>query len=137
MASPEYHRANTHRRPQYLIHLASLAVILYALSRIWNGSGGFMDNHLADLMALPIYLPTSWALARGLGIIEVDYRIRFRHIAATAILFGVFFEGFVPMMNHAATRDPLDVLAYFAGGGLVWITVNISHFQSSVRIIER
>ena len=37
------------------------------------------------------------------------------------IIFGFLFEGVVPVFDATTTRDPFDILAYLAGGLVVYI----------------
>lgn len=81
----------------------------------------FLKQYLADFLALPAYLPLSLYLAWRLNLIPETFRLRFSHILGASLIFGLLFEGVIPMVDETAIRDPMDVLAYLLGGVLVYI----------------
>ena len=105
--------------------LAGVSATVYALNRVLIiqviPEVGFLRKYLSDLLALPVYLPVSLYLAWRLHLIPEDYKLRFSHIMGAVIIFSLLFEGIVPVIDITTTRDPFDILAYFAGGLLVYI----------------
>jgi hypothetical protein len=123
LVQPEHHRSDPDRRPTYLITLALAAAVVYVLNR-WlilprTGSSLFWRNYLGDMLALPVYLPLSLYLARKLDVVENGFHLKFWHILGVTVLFTLFFEGLVPLLETGSTADPWDALAYLAGGLLV------------------
>ena len=105
--------------------LAGISATVYALNRLllvqMMPEVGFLKKYLSDMLALPVYLPVSLYLARRLHLVPQEYKLHFTHIFAAVLIFGLIFEGIVPVIDTTATRDTFDILAYFAGGLLVFI----------------
>lgn len=101
-----------------------LCCALYALNR-WALKpylpSGFLHGQFNDLLLIPCALPLVLWLQRQIGLRRHDAPPRFReigfHLAVWSVLFELVGPRFLPV-----TGDPLDVLAYFAGGALaaVW-----------------
>lgn len=103
--------------------LAAVAAVTYAINR-WgltqtDQTPSILRAYLGDLLALPVYLPLSAYLARQLKLIPRHFRFRVSHILLAVILFGILFEGLLPLMDGRATRDLGDIMAYLIGGGLI------------------
>ena len=124
MARVEYHRFNPDRCTKYLITLVWVSVLIYIGNR-WIitphiEQAHFLRSYVGDILALPVYLPLSYFLAVKLGIIPPDFRFGFVHLVAVVLIFGLIFEGIVPMILTSSTRDYGDIIAYFSGGLLVY-----------------
>ncbi|NQV15868.1 hypothetical protein HQ531_10460 [bacterium] len=129
MAMFQYHCLISDSHPKPLIVLALTAAPIYLLN-LWfilplANTPLFFNNYLGDFLALPIYLPVSLYLAAQLKIVPNLYRLHWIHVLGTIILFSVIFEGLVPVFDTRSTRDPFDLIAYFAGGILVYFTQTI------------
>jgi len=83
------------------------------------------------VLALPVYLPLSYYLAWRLGLIMDDFQIKITHILGAVIIFSLLFEGLLPFIDATSTRDPIDILAYFAGGLVLYIVVNTGKRHSN------
>jgi len=119
-----------------LIFLAGISVSIYAINRLFLiqmlPEIGFLKYYLSDILALPVYLPTSLYLAWRLHLISGEYRLDFIHILGAVLTFSLLFEGIVPVFDATTTRDPYDVLAYFAGGLLVYIVGSAGRHRRSL-----
>lgn len=108
-----------------LMILAGVSATVYALNRLlfiqMMPEFGFLRQYLSDILALPVYLPVSLFFAWRLHLIPVDYRLHFTHILAAVVIFSLIFEGIIPVFDKSTIGDPFDILAYFAGGFLVYI----------------
>ncbi len=106
------------------MNLAFISALIYVFNRIlfipMLPDISFFSNYLGDLLALPVYLPLSLYLALKIQLIPANFQISPIQIVGTGIIFGILFEGVVPAINSSATRDPLDILAYFVGGLMVY-----------------
>jgi hypothetical protein len=104
--------------------LAVAAAMVYGLNRLvfipFMPQVGFLQRYLGDVLALPVYLPTSLYFAWRLQLVPENFKLTLTHILFAVAIFGVIFEGVVPLFDAGTTRDPLDILAYFAGGLLVF-----------------
>jgi len=111
-------------RIKRLIILAAISSILYLLNRFLiiptQSEFSFFSNYFGDLLALPVYLPLSVYLAQRLKLIPDDFQLTLLHILFAGLLFSILFEGIVPAIDSAATRDPWDIVAYFVGGFVVY-----------------
>ena len=105
--------------------LAGISATLYALNRMVliqvMPEVHFLRQYLSDILALPVYLPVSLYLAWRLDLVSEDYRIHFIHILSAVIIFSLLFESIMPFIDTTIVRDQYDILAYFAGGLLVYI----------------
>lgn len=103
------------------------SVALFALNRWWikpNFSGAFWHSSLNDVLCLPAWMPIMvWLFAR----------LRLRdwtpprplEIVVCWLFWSVVFEVWMPhtsAFGRFAPGDPMDVLAYGAGGviGFLW-----------------
>ena len=123
MVGHQHDRSDPDRRFKYLMLLALLAVLVYTLNR-WliipqTHSPAFFRDYLGDVLALPVYIPASLYLARKLELVGHEFHLTVVHVLGAVALFALFFEGLVPLLHTGATADPIDVLAYLAGGLLV------------------
>ena len=67
-----------------------------------------------DLLCLPLVLSvvlTAHRLAVGSG----RFTLPGFHGLLAVVLFGIFFEGILPLTAAGAVADPLDILMYLAG----------------------
>lgn len=108
-----------------LLILAGASAIIYVLNRLivipMLPEIGFFNKYLGDVLALPVYLPLSIYLAWRLDLIPEDFQLHLVHIAVAGIIFSILFEGIMPIFDSTSTRDPFDVMAYFAGGLMVYM----------------
>jgi hypothetical protein len=80
--------------------------------------------YLADVVALPLeltlllYMMRHWYFRRPSFVLPTTW------IVGTWLVFGVWFEGILPRIDHRATADPLDVVAYAVGGFIFWRWLN-------------
>jgi len=122
-----------------LLLLAGISVCLYAINRLVVipifPEVGFFKKYLADILALPAYLPLSVYLAWRLHLIPDPFKFHPVHIFGAGIIFSVLFEGIIPLIDSTSISDPIDVLSYFAGGLVVYL-VGISGENNQKMIIE-
>ncbi len=107
-----------------LMILAGVSASIYVLNRFLLiprlPEIGFFNKYLGDMLALPVYLPLSFYLAWRLHLISEDFQFKITHIVGAGIIFSILFEGLIPAIDATAIRDPWDILAYFAGGLVVY-----------------
>ena len=82
----------------------------------FSADTSFFRRYLGDVLALPVYLPLAIYAAFRLSLITANFRLTWRPVVLTALLFTVIFEGLVPLLSSRASADPWDALAYLAGG---------------------
>jgi hypothetical protein len=119
---------HTGSHPQYLITLVIVALGLYAGAQITITQGlvpQWIKAYGADLLALPVFLPLNLLLGRYLELVSSARSIRLSDVLVSSALFGVVFEGLLPLVDSRAVADPMDLLAYLTGGMLILILTRI------------
>ena len=104
------------------------ALLVYAtnrwLFRPYGISGEFGRSYLNDVLCLPLLLPMILYAQRRLGVRRHDGAPRLWEVLQHWGVFSVVFELVLPSFPRwfASTADPLDVVAYLAGGigGWLW-----------------
>ncbi|MCK9995652.1 MAG: hypothetical protein KAH56_05140 [Candidatus Krumholzibacteria bacterium] len=92
-------------------------VVLFVMIRLAEAQGcapGWVRGYGNDLLCLPLVLSvvlTVHRLALGSGRFTLP---GFHGLLAVA-LFGILFEGILPLVGVHAVADPLDILMYLAG----------------------
>jgi len=119
--------------------LAMFSTMVYVINRLlvipmWPEID-FSKKYVGDILALPVYLPLSFYLALRRHLIPEDFKLHFMHILAAGVIFSILFEGLVPFIDQTSTRDPFDILAYFAGGLLVY-AVAFSAREKTISTIQ-
>ncbi len=117
--------------------LAGVSASMFAINRILLiplfPEIGFFRKYFGDIVALPVYLPLSFYLAKRLGLLVDDFHLRIPHILGGVFIFSLLFEGLVPLIDKSSIRDPYDVLAYLAGGFVLYIVVHTGNKYSTVQ----
>ncbi|MCF7826352.1 MAG: hypothetical protein K9N29_06850 [Candidatus Marinimicrobia bacterium] len=121
-----------------LMVLALVSTMAYVINRLlvipmWPDFD-FPRKYLGDILALPVYLPLSFYLALRLRLIPEDFKLHFMHIMAAGVIFSILFEGLVPLIDQTSTPDPFDILAYFAGGLVVYTVAALTRKQTMTTI---
>jgi fatty acid desaturase len=116
------------RHPLFLV-----GTVLYLLVAVQKHGGTLFREwllpdvvrfHLADLLALPLeltlllYFMRRWYFRRPSFVLPASW------IVGTWVVFALWFEVLLPLFDHRATADPLDVVAYGVGGILFWCWLN-------------
>jgi hypothetical protein len=98
------------------------SLLLYAANR-WllkphHIGGPIAHDYLNDLLCLPLFLPMILRVQRLVGLRHHDAPPRLWEILQHAIVFSIIFEVVLPKYPQYfhTTADPLDAVAYFAGG---------------------
>jgi len=97
--------------------LLPILVVLFAMIRLAEAQGsapGWVRSYGDDLLCLPLVLSvvlTVHRLYHGSG----RFTLLGFHGLLAVVLFGVLFEGILPLTGVRAVADPLDILMYLAG----------------------
>ena len=83
-----------------------------------------LTSYLADTLALPLELTLVLCLLRHHYFRNPAFVLPGSWIVSTWVVFSLWFEGILPLFSHDATADPLDVVAYAAGGLGFWRWLN-------------
>ena len=99
----------------------------YSLNR-WifkpNLPSDFLHGQFNDLLLIPCALPLVLWVQRQLGLRTHDLPPTVSEILSHLAVWSVLFEVIGPRVL-SVTGDPLDVLAYFAGGAFAGIWWNV------------
>ncbi len=104
--------------------LSLFALLLYACNGLWwkpcaTADAWFVRGYLGDVLCLPVLLPATLSLQRRLGLRAHDGAPSAREWLGHWALWSFCFElagPALPLLAPGAVRDPLDVVAYGAGG---------------------
>ncbi len=97
--------------------LLPVLVALFVVVRLLEAAGsapGWVRGYGDDLLCLPLVLSvvlTAHRLAGRSG----RFTLPGFHGLLAVLLFGILFEGILPLTAAGAVADPLDVLMYLAG----------------------
>jgi hypothetical protein len=107
------------RDPLFLACLTVYFVNRWILKSLWNG--GFLHNHLNDLICIPFWVPIMLWGQRRLGLRESDGPPLSSEILIPLFIWSWFFEFVLPrtgLVGRRAVADHLDVLYYSLGSAL-------------------
>lgn len=108
-----------------LFRLTGVFASLYVLNRYILipalGSPEILVDYGGDFLALPVYIPLAVLAAKRLSLLSSTFSLSFSHVLQTVVVFSLLFEGLFPLILTSATPDAGDVLAYLAGGCLLWV----------------
>jgi hypothetical protein len=110
---------------RYLADPVCIAALgIYALARIvlrpLDLETAWMHNYLNDLLCLPLFLPMILRLQTLLHLRSHHRAPRWWEIVQHWLIFSIVFEVILPRypQMYRTTADPLDSVAYLAGGTL-------------------
>ena len=107
---------------------ALLCVLNRFVLRPHDLGGSFVACYLNDVLCLPLFVPVSLYAQRLLRVRRHDAPPLAWEIAQHAVVFSIVFELIIPRLGDTfrSTADPLDALAYVAGGivaGITWTMI--------------
>lgn len=103
---------------------------------IEKGFGIFVPivhSYLDDLLCFPIVLTLGLAMYR---YFKPSYELSAWHIWPTAIIYSIYFEGYLPQTSVAYTADIIDVLMYALGALIFQRLINRSSTDLSLTSLE-
>lgn len=113
------------------LFLAGTAVYLVAVMYKHGGSLSVhwplptvMRSYVADMLALPLELTMLLWFFRRFYFHRPSFVLPTSWIFSTWVVMSVWFEAILPHFDARATPDPLDVVAYAAGGVVFWRWLN-------------
>lgn len=100
-----------------------LALFIYLTLKLFQALGivfpDFIQFYLADLLCMPVILTLCLV---GVRIIKrvPEFKLTAVMILGMTLFYALFFEWYLPKMNHQYTADYLDAIMYFIGAGIYW-----------------
>ncbi len=111
-----------------LLHpLFVIAVLLFLLNQWLEHQGIYVPllfSYLDDLLVMPIVLTLTLLFQRYVTFKDPGYTFSTWHVLVAIVYFSLIFEVVLPRYSSRYTADPLDVLAYAAGGALFYYFIN-------------
>jgi hypothetical protein len=105
------------RDPVFLVCVAVYLVNRFVLKKV--SDGGFVHNHLNDLICIPMLVPVMLYAERKTGLRNHDAIPRWYEILFPLLIWSIAFEIILPGMSQSGppiVADHRDVLYYVIGG---------------------
>ena len=106
------------------IFLGIIGISVYVMQKCGIRLPVFVNNHLNDLLIVPINLfavQMLWGILNGTTVF-----LRFSIVASSVLFYSIFFEFILPQFNSRYTADGWDVLCYVAGGVLFYLYQHVA-----------
>jgi hypothetical protein len=110
------------------------SVLIYLVGRWYlrpqHIGGAFTQGYLNDVLCLPLFLPVILMGQRLIKLRNHDHPPKLWEMLQHWVIFSIVFEVIIPRYPAIwrSTADPLDVIAYLAGGLVGWIFWNRAMF---------
>ena len=102
------------------------SIVIYLIGRFFlrphHIGGEFVHDYLNDVLCLPLFLPMILGVQRLVRLRDHDGPPRMWELLQHWVIFSVVFEIVLPQYPKyfRTTADPMDVVAYLAGGLATW-----------------
>ena len=95
-------------------------MVIYACQATGMSLPGWINNYVNDFLCLPIVL---YIAQSGVRYLRNDERVRIplTLVFFMALLYSVYFEGYLPRDNPRYTSDWIDIALYFSGAGVFYL----------------
>lgn len=110
--------------PLFLFSLALVAVNKLTVIRPYWWDCEFCNYYLNDVLLVPVLVPAILFCSRIMGFRKEQSPPMLPEIVVPLAIWSIAFELIGPFWFGKGTSDPLDILAYWAGGFLSWIIWN-------------
>jgi len=97
--------------------LLPVLILLFVMIRLAEARGSapvWVSSYGDDLLCLPLVLSVVLT-AHRLSLRSIRFTLPGFHGLLAVVLFGILFEGILPVTGARAVADPLDILMYLAG----------------------
>jgi hypothetical protein len=84
------------------------------LAEARGSAPGWVSSYGDDLLCLPLVLSVVLTVHR-LSLLSGRFTLPVFHGLLAVVLFGILFEGILPLTGARAVADPLDIFMYLAG----------------------
>jgi len=102
-----------------LIFLGIIGISVYIMQKLGFKLPLFINNHLNDLLIVPINLlavQLLWGVFNGTIV-----WLRLSIVVTCVLFYSIVFEYMLPQFNIRYTADWWDLLCYLLGGLLFWL----------------
>ena len=106
----------------------------YSLLRPFFFETKFNYCYLNDLLLVPVILPIILFISKTFNIRNNNHPPIILEIIIPLIIWSISFEIIGPYYFEHGISDPIDIVAYFLGGGvswLIWNKISLSSFTIS------
>jgi hypothetical protein len=114
--------------PIFLFSLTLYGVNKSVVIRPYWWDCKFCNYYLNDSLLVPVLVPAILFFSRIVGCRKEHPPPMLREIVIPLAIWSIAFELIGPFCFGKGTSDPLDVLAYWAGGFLSWVIWNRRNF---------
>lgn len=97
------------------IFLFSVYILYYALKQTTLAMPVFVTNYLADLLSIVVVNTILLFVIRRIKKMPA-YELPTAMVVASVILFGLYFEFYLPTKSSVYVRDYADILCYSISG---------------------
>jgi len=97
--------------------LLPVLLALFVMIRLAEARGNapeWVSSYGDDLLCLPLVLSVVLTVHR-LSLRSGRFTLPVFHGLLAVVLFGILFEGILPLTGARAVADPLDIIMYLAG----------------------
>ncbi|CAM1372538.1 SelT/SelW/SelH family protein [Tenacibaculum xiamenense] len=106
-----------------------VGTLVYCLQQMNVKLPSFVQYYLNDFLIIPIVLTICLYVVRKLKG-DKTYKISIYYIVYICCGYAIFFEYYLPEILDRYTSDVIDIILYFAGGGVFYF------FQKNTKIIS-
>jgi len=99
--------------------LCIAAVAIYVIQR-WIFSHPALRGWFSDVLFLPAAIPIFLWMERKFGLRMHDRKPSLAEVGGLFLVWSLAAEGIAPLLFQHCTADPLDIVAYAAGGLFAW-----------------
>lgn len=116
----------------YFLVFIGIAIVVYGAQQLSLPLSSPINNHLNDLLCMPIVLKICQYAVRCIKRDE-HLTIPIKISVTVTVLYAIYFELLLPKFNDRYTADFIDVVLYFIGLlFFIWIE-NLSKKEASRR----
>lgn len=133
---------SSHRFRHFADPICIGSIVTYLIGRFilrpHQIGGTFTQGYLNDVLCLPLFLPMILGVQGLVRLRDHDGPPRIWEVLQHWVIFSVVFEIVLPLYPRyfRTTADPLDVVAYLAGGLAAWTFWAFRHREPTSMLLR-